>query len=153
MVQLEQQLGRLATDGEVAKALNLSAAEYSDVLNEIRPATFVCLDSACTSDNGEANSLGELIADPAEDGPVELASRNELKDIILQRLKELPANQRKVLALYYGEDLHLREIAEVLGVTESRICQIHSQAILAIRAHIQRLECGMAGQSKGASNP
>ena len=52
--------------------------------------------------------------------------------------------QRKVLALYYIEDMHLREIAEVFGLTESRICQIHSQAILAIRAYLQRFESGLA---------
>ena len=53
-----------------------------------------------------------------------------------------------MLALYYGEDLHLREIAEVFGLTESRICQIHSQAILAIRSHLQRVESGTAGRKK-----
>jgi RNA polymerase sigma factor for flagellar operon FliA len=66
---------------------------------------------------------------------------------MLQRLKQLPEIQRKVLALYYHEDLHLREIAEVFGLTESRICQIHSQAVLSIRAHIQRYEAGMAGNA------
>jgi RNA polymerase sigma factor for flagellar operon FliA len=70
-----------------------------------------------------------------------------LKQVILARLKELPEMQRKVLALYYAEDLHLREIAEVFGVTESRICQIHAQAILSIRAYLQRYESGMAGRA------
>ena len=54
--------------------------------------------------------------------------------------------QRKVLALYYGEDLRLREIAEAFGVTESRICQIHAQAILSVRAYLQRFEAGMSGK-------
>ena len=71
-----------------------------------------------------------------------------MKQLIFERLKQLPEIQRKVLALYYGEDLHLREIAEVFGLTESRICQIHSQAIISIRAHLQRVENGMAGQKK-----
>lgn len=140
--QVEQRLGRVPNDSEVAKALNISAAEYSDLLAEIRPATFICLDATCTQEGGDASSLCEVIADPASDGPLEQASRNELKLIILERLRELPDTQRKVLALYYGEDLHLREIAELLGLTESRICQIHSQAILAIRAYVQRLEAG-----------
>ncbi len=55
--------------------------------------------------------------------------------------------QRKVLALYYGEDMHLREIAEAVGLTESRICQIHAQAILSIRAYIQRFEAGLIKQT------
>jgi RNA polymerase sigma factor for flagellar operon FliA len=140
--QVEQRLGRVPNDAEVAKALNISAAEYSDLLAEIRPATFICLDATCNLEGGDASSLCDVIADPTSDGPVEQASRNELKQIILERLRELPETQRKVLALYYGEDLHLREIAELLGLTESRICQIHSQAILSIRAYVQRLESG-----------
>jgi RNA polymerase sigma factor for flagellar operon FliA len=79
---------------------------------------------------------------------MEQVSQTELKQLIFERLKQLPEIQRKVLALYYGEDLHLREIAEVFGLTESRICQIHSQAIISIRAHLQRVENGMAGQKK-----
>lgn len=142
IAQVEQRLGRVPSDAEVAKALNLSVSEYSDLLVEIRPATFICLDSICNLEGGDPSSLCDVIADPAADQPLEQASRNELKQIILQRLKELPETQRKVLALYYGEDLHLREIAELLGLTESRICQIHSQAILAIRAYVQRLEAG-----------
>jgi RNA polymerase sigma factor FliA len=138
--QVEQRLGRVPSDSEVAKALNISVTEYCDLLAEIRPATFVCLDATCSVEGAEGNSLCDVIADPSAEGPLEQASRNELKEIILLRLRDLPDAQRKVLALYYGEDLHLREIAELLGVTESRICQIHSQAILSIRAYLQRLE-------------
>jgi RNA polymerase sigma factor FliA len=140
--QVEQRLGRLPTDSEVARALNISNSEYGDLLAEVRPATFICLDAVCSVEGAEASSLCDVIADPSAEGPVEVASRNELKEIILQRLKDLPDTQRKVLALYYGEDLHLREIAELLGLTESRICQIHSQAILSIRSYVQRLEAG-----------
>ena len=142
IAQVEQRLGRVPSDAEVAKALNISGEEYSELLAQIRPATFICLDAVCCPEGGEASSLCDVIADPSSEGPVEQASRNELKQIILQRLRQLPGTQRKVLALYYGEDLHLREIAELLGVTESRVCQIHSQAILSIRAYLHRLEAG-----------
>jgi len=138
--QVEQRLGRIPTDVEISKALNISLTEYSDLLAEVRPATFICLDATCSVDGGDVSNICDVIADPAGDGPVEQASRNELKAIILQRLVQLPDTQKKVLALYYGEDLHLREIAELLGLTESRICQIHSQAILSIRSYLQRLE-------------
>jgi len=140
IAQVEQRLGRVPSDAEVARALSISTAEYDELLTEIRPATFVCLDATCSLEGSDTSSLCDVIADPNSDGPLELASRNELIQIILQRLRELPATQRKVLALYYGEDLHLREIAELLGLTESRICQVHSQAILSIRSYIQRLE-------------
>ena len=145
MAQLEQQLGRPPADAEVARALKLSPGQYEDLLKQIRPATFVCLDAVCTHENGEPGSLCDIVADPDEDGPREQTARNELKQIVLERLKQLPLNQRRVLALYYGEDLNLREIALVLGVTESRVCQIHSQAILSIRAHLQRLDSGPVG--------
>jgi RNA polymerase sigma factor FliA len=143
MAQLEQKLGRMPTEAQMAKALNLSASQYADLLNEVRPATFVCLDAVNAAEDSDAGSLYEVIADPAEESPVELASQHELKRVILERLKDLPEVQRKVLALYYAEDLHLREIAEVFGLTESRICQIHSQAILSVRAYVQRYEAGM----------
>ncbi|MFO1476597.1 MAG: FliA/WhiG family RNA polymerase sigma factor [Verrucomicrobiota bacterium] len=146
MSELEQKLGRTPTEVQMAKALNISPDEYSQLLDQIRPAAFVCLDATCSSDGSETGSLYEVVADPTDSGPVEEVSRRELKQVILERLKELPEIQRKVLALYYGEDLHLREIAEVFGLTESRICQIHSQAILSIRAYLQRYEAGIAGR-------
>ena len=146
IAKLEQKLSRTPTEKEMAKALELSADEYSELLEEIRPAAFVCLDAVCSSENGDSGSLYEVISDGAEEGPAEETSKNELKRIILARLKDLPDMQRKVLALYYGEDLRLREIAEAFGVTESRICQIHAQAILSIRAYLQRFEAGMSGQ-------
>jgi RNA polymerase sigma factor for flagellar operon FliA len=146
MGELEQKLGRSPSEAEVAKAMGFSVAEYTKLLDEVRPAAFVCLDATTTSENGDTGNLYEVVADTNEEGPAEHASRHELKDVVLARLKELPEIQRKVLALYYGEDLHLREIAEVFGLTESRICQIHSQAILAIRSYVQRVEAGIAGR-------
>ena len=146
MGQLEQRLGRAPTDAEMAAAMKLSPDDYAELLDEIRPAQFICLDSVCTSDGEETGSLYEVVPDANQEGPREQASRAELKRVIFERLKDLPEIQRKVLALYYGEDLHLREIAEVFGLTESRICQIHSQAILSIRSYLQRVENGMAGR-------
>lgn len=145
MAELEQRLGRTPSEEQMAKALKMTVGEYSELLDEIRPAAFVCLDATSSSEGPEGGNLYEVVADPAENGPVEAVSRRELKRVILDRLKQLPEVQRKVLALYYGEDLHLREIAEVFGLTESRICQIHSQAILSIRSYLQRYEAGMAG--------
>ncbi|HVO32908.1 MAG TPA: sigma-70 family RNA polymerase sigma factor, partial [Elusimicrobiota bacterium] len=150
---LEQKLGRSATEAEVARAMGLSAAEYGELLDEVRPVAFVCLDSAGASEEGDAGSLYEVVADTSEENPVERVSQRELKEVIFDRLKELPEIQRKVLALYYAEDMHMREIAEVFGLTESRICQIHSQAILAIRAYIQRFEIGLVKRRAAVRRP
>ena len=142
-----------AVDGHTrAREMNIPVSEYSQLLDEIRPAAFICLDAACPA-QGENSSLYEVVPNADEDGPAEEASRHELKQVILDRLKELPDMQRKVLALYYGEDLHLREIAEVFGLTESRICQIHSQAILSIRAYLQRFEGGMVDRLNSLKRP
>ncbi len=144
MARLDRQLGRAPTTAELASELELTPEQCEALLDEVRPATLICLDAVCSSDSGDASSMCDVVTIPTEDGPVEQTSRNELKGIILERLQQLPLNQRKVLALYYGEDLHLREIAEVMGLTESRICQIHSQAILSIRAYLQGLEATSA---------
>jgi RNA polymerase sigma factor FliA len=146
MAELEQKLGRTPTEDQMAKALEISSKEYAALLDEIRPATFVCLDATPTcAEGGEACNLYDVVADPNAKSPVDEVSRRELKHVVLERLRQLPEMQRKVLALYYGEDLHLREIAEVFGLTESRICQIHSQAILSIRSYLQRYEAGVPG--------
>jgi RNA polymerase sigma factor for flagellar operon FliA len=142
--ELEQKLGKTPTEAQMAKAMNLPLKEYQELLDEVRPAAFVCLDAVNTSEDGDSGPLYEVIADQSHDGPLEKVSNNELKRVIFERLKELPEMQRKVLALYYLEDMHLREIAEVFKLTESRICQIHAQAILSIRAYLQRFESGLS---------
>jgi RNA polymerase sigma factor for flagellar operon FliA len=131
----------------VAKVLNLSLDEYHELLEEIRPATFVCLDASPVNDD-EEDSRHDRIADDSQPNPLDNAARRELTGIIAGRIKQLPEMQRKVLALYYFEDLRLREIAEAFGVTESRICQIHSQAILAIRSFLKQQEEDEAKQQK-----
>lgn len=142
--ELEQKLGKTPTDAQMAKAMNMSVEEYEELLEEVRPTAFVCLDAVGAPEDGDGGALYEVIADETTDGPLEKASNNELKQVIFERLKDLPDMQRKVLALYYLEDMHLREIAEVFNLTESRICQIHTQAILAIRSYVQRIESGLS---------
>ena len=145
--ELEQKLGTTPTEAQMAKAMDMPVAEYQELLDEVRPAAFVCLDAVNSSEEGDSGPLYEVIADQTSEGPVEKVSNNELKHVIFERLKELPEMQRKVLALYYLEDMHLREIAEVFNLTESRICQIHAQAILAIRSYLQRFESGLSGRA------
>ena len=138
MQQLAQRNGSIPTDSEMARALNLSAEDYEELVEQIRPASYICLDSVQTND-GESNGAShDFIADDSQIDPLQGAAIREMAGLIEERLLELPEMQRKVLALYYFEDLRLREIAEAFGVTESRICQIHSQAILAIKALLRK---------------
>ena len=137
---LEQRLDGPPTEAQVAAALGISQGEYQDWLQEVRPVTFVCLDAAPRADSPEGLTQHDSIPDDSQENPFDWAARSELKELIAQRIRQLPPMQQKVLALYYFEDLRLREIAEAFGLTESRISQIHSQAILAIRSHIERQE-------------
>jgi RNA polymerase sigma factor for flagellar operon FliA len=136
--ELTQRDGTIPTDSQMAKALKLSLDEYEELLEEVRPTTYVCLDSVQGNDGEHGGSTYDLIADESQTSPQEWASLRELAGLIEERLQQLPEMQRKVLALYYFEDMRLREIAEAFGVTESRICQIHAQAILAIKALLRK---------------
>ncbi len=140
MQELEQKSGRVPSETEMAQALKVSVGEYQQLLDEIRPATFVCLDSVHATEGDEGPSHYESIPDQSQESPADGASRHELTRLIAQRLEQLPEMQRKVLALYYFEGLRLREIAAAFGLTESRICQIHAQAILTIKAYLNRFE-------------
>jgi len=140
MNELEQRTEGPPSEEQVAAVLGISPAGYRDWLEEVRPVAFVCLDAASHADGPEGITQHDSVADESQEDPCDWAARNELKDLVAQRIRQLPPIQQKVLALYYFEDLRLREIAEAFGLTESRISQIHSQAILAIRAHIERQE-------------
>lgn len=136
MNEIEQKKGRVATEQEMAAKLKLSLPEYHQWLEEIRPATFVCLDAAFNNDLDDSASQYESLPDQRQENPLDGTFRLEMARIISDRLQELPEMQRKVLALYYFEDMRLREIAEAFGLTESRICQIHAQGILAIKSFL-----------------
>jgi RNA polymerase sigma factor for flagellar operon FliA len=140
MQELEQVHGEPPTEEQMAAGLKISVAEYYELLDEIRPVTFVCLDAAISGESEDGAEHHESIADATQDSPLESASRREMAALIADRIRQLPEMQRKVLALYYFEDLRLREIAEACKLTESRICQIHAQAILAIRTYLQQYE-------------
>jgi len=140
MQELEQKNGQIPTEAEMAQGLNISLFDYQQLLDEIRPSTFVCLDAVQDSESEEGATRYENIADLSQEDPLTEATQREMTRLIANRLEQLPEMQRKVLALYYFEDLRLREIAEAYGLTESRICQIHAQAILAIRSSLKKCD-------------
>ena len=90
--QLEQRLGRVPTDEEMAAAMKISLAAYREMLDEIRPAQFICLDSVSTSDGDEAGSLYEVIPNPNQEGPMEQVSQTELKQLVFERLETTAGN-------------------------------------------------------------
>ncbi len=144
MQAIEQEKGRAATEQEVAKALEIPLDEYQRWQEEIRPPSFLCLDATFNNDQEDSPSQYECLADQRQEDPFDGTFRRELAQIIADRIKQLPEMQRKVLALYYFEDMRLREIAEVFGLTESRICQIHAQAVGNIRGFLQKYDAYFA---------
>ncbi len=134
---LEQSLGRPPSDDEIRTLLGLTAKEYSHWLVEVRPISFVAID-----DNGATEELGgtsrhEMIADE-QVVPVHTSMENEeMSRLMALKIQELPDIQRRVLAMYYHENMRLVEIAAVFNLTESRICQIHARALLGLRAQLE----------------
>jgi RNA polymerase sigma factor for flagellar operon FliA len=120
---LEQANGIAPTPEEIAEALGTDVEEVDVILSSARTACELSLD-----DDGEAR-LGALLSDPRSQDPVGSAEWNEMKVLLVEAIGALPETEKTVITLYYGEELLLREISEVLGVTESRVSQIHSRAI------------------------
>ncbi len=139
MAELEQRHQRLPTDEEMADALQIPVAEYDRWMADVRPITFVCLDAISGAADDEL-SEHETLADESLRDTADTVSRHELARLVAERIQQLPEVHRKVLALYYYEDYRLREIAAVCGLCESRICQIHTQAILSIRLAVEQYE-------------
>lgn len=136
---VEQKLGRTATDEEVCSSLGLDRKEYAKWVDDTKPVTFIAIDQQTEGQDGEGASLHEILADESDSTGRDNLEKAELCQLLTQRIAELPDIPRKVLAMYYFENMRLAEIAAVFGLTESRICQIHAQTILGLRAYLQRV--------------
>ena len=136
---LEARLGRPVSDEEVASEMGISLKEYDRMLGQISVATIVSLGSELHPDEqGDGNRLLDTLADENGEHPEDVINQREMRELIARALDELSEKERLVLTLYYYEELTLREIGEVLEVTESRVCQIHTKAIFRLRSKIQR---------------
>ena len=136
---VEQKVGRAATDAEVSAALGLNPKEYAKWVEEAKPVTFIAIDQHAEGEEGEGASLHELLADDADVTGRDNLEKAELLQLLTQRIAELPDIPKKILAMYYFENMRLAEIAAVFDLTESRICQIHAQTILGLRAYLSRV--------------
>lgn len=130
---IAHEAGHAPTPEEIAVAMGISAEEVDEALCDAAHAQLGSLEE------GEDGGLGALLKDPKCDDPVGSASWRELTELVTEEIKELPEQEQTVITLYYAEELLLREIADILGVTESRVSQIHSRAIYRLnRALAQR---------------
>ena len=137
--KLEHQLQRAPTDEEMANELGCTVDEFQESLLQISNSTVAALDELWTvsDSSGDQVSLLDTLRDPDAPDPQQLLDASELKDRLADAISALPEREKLVIALYYYENLTLREIGEVLGVTESRISQLHTKAVLRLKSRLQ----------------
>jgi len=137
MSELEGRLGRAPTDEEISAKLGISVEELEDNLGEIARSSIAALDELWTaSGTGDQVALIDTIEDESAPDPQSTLSQTELREAIADAIARLPEREKLVVTLYYYEELTLREIGEVLGVTESRVSQLHTKAILRLKARL-----------------
>lgn len=136
MTKLEAVLHRAPTDAEVAEELEMSHEQLMSLYNQISSLGIVALDEMLSFGNGgESLTLGDTLAD-RQDGPGGMYERVEMRQMLADAINRMGERAKIVLTLYYYESLTLAEIGDVLGVTESRVCQIHTKAVLQLRSKL-----------------
>jgi len=138
--KLEHELQRAPTEAELAAKLNMTEEELQGALLEIANSSVYALDELWTvsDSSGDQVSLLDTIADDSAADPQEALASTEVKDLLTEAISGLPEREQLVVALYYYENLTLREIGEVLGVTESRVSQLHTKAVMRLKSQLEQ---------------
>lgn len=144
--QLEHRHGRPPSEGELADTLGMSLADYQSLLQDARGHQFVYLEDL--AGDRDEDYLERNFASETPD-PLAILEDEEMRRALVRSIEALPEREKMVMALYYDEDLNLKEIGEIMGVTESRVCQLHSQAIARLRAATQIGEAAMLPKRRG----
>jgi RNA polymerase sigma factor for flagellar operon FliA len=137
VLNLEHQLGRHPTGDEVAAALNISLDEYYAILDDVHVFTFISIDDSWEDTEGAPFCLAEVLRESEAKNPQQQVMMMQLAEALGQAIETLPEKERLAVTLYYSEDLNLKEIGEVLGLTESRISQLISQAMVRLRGRLK----------------
>jgi RNA polymerase sigma factor for flagellar operon FliA len=141
---LEANLGRKASGKEIAQAMGITMDEYHSLVLKISGSTILSLDDVWyTNDDNDKISILESIEAPSSLQPDVMTENSEVKRIVIDVIHELPEKEKKVLILYYYENLTLREIGKVLDVTESRVSQLHTRAISLLRSKLLHARKGI----------
>ncbi len=137
--ELEEKNGRMATDDEVARSLKISTDELSSIYSDLNSTTFLSLDEVWQNDDGNKPiSRLQTIEDSLITNQFTYVHQSEVRDLLAAAIGELPEKEKLVVVLYYYENLTLREIGEILDVSESRVCQIHTKVITRLRSHLMK---------------
>src|SRR5919106_1413810 len=136
---LENKLKRPPSDAEIADEMDVSIEELNHIYTQLSTVSLIALDelTSVEGDKGDKMSLLETLEDTKTAGPMETFESVEMKEILSDAVNRLPEREKKVITFYYFVGLTLAEIGQVLGVTESRVCQIHTKAVLALRTKIR----------------
>lgn len=134
MHSLEQKLGRQPSEQEIAKQMDMPLADYQQMLQEARGHQLVYYEDY--SDGDDEHFL-DRHAGHSHPSPLENLVEESMRERLIAAIEDLPEREKLMMGLYYEQDLNLREIGEVLGVSESRVCQLHTQAIARLRAMLR----------------
>jgi RNA polymerase sigma factor for flagellar operon FliA len=138
--ELEREKGRLPEAEEIAEKLNITLDEYYKILQGAHSGIMLRFEEFSGKMGGESNSdLEESIPDPNMKTPLEIYEDNKKKELLAGLIDKLPGKEKTILSLYYWEEMTMKEIGEVLNLTEGRICQLHNQALMRLRAGIGSL--------------
>ncbi len=139
--RLEQELKRPATYEEAAEAMGVTMAEFNGLLYKARGLSLLSLNrpGGESASDEEARELGEYIPDDPDHSPFELLKKQEVRELLASQIDELPGKEGMVVKLYYFNELTMKEVGKILGVTESRVSQLHSAAILRLRGLLEGL--------------
>jgi RNA polymerase sigma factor for flagellar operon FliA len=141
---LEAQLGRTATDQEIASSMGMNEDEFLKTMMKISGTSVLSLNDVWFSgDENDKVSIGDSIEAPVSLNPDVIVEKDEMRRVIVEAINDLPDKEKKILVLYYYEDLTLKEIGQVLEVTESRVSQLHTKAILRLRSKLTNIRKGI----------
>jgi RNA polymerase sigma factor for flagellar operon FliA len=137
-LKLEQKLGREVNDEEVAKEMNMDLEQFYQV-KRMSSISFISFEEIGYSTKEEKDSILDSLVKGDRDDALSLTTMKEIKASIAAAIEKLPEKERLVISMYYSDELTMKEIGKVLGITESRVSQIHSQAIIHLRAKLRRV--------------
>ena len=133
--RLEQRLGRAPHEGEIAKEMGMTLVAYQELLGKVRGTQLIYLEDM-SGDDGDVDFLDRHVGDESAN-PLAILKDLRMREALVEAIKVLPEREQYVRSMYYEHDMNLKEIAAVLKVTESRVCQLHSQSIARLRVKLR----------------
>ena len=127
--ELEQKLGRTASTKELSESLGITLDEYYEMVSKVKAVTMLSIDELVGPGQNDKKSLLDSLENSKSANPFSQLKNKDVRDVLTKHIGELPEKQQLVLSLYYFEELNLKEIGKILEVTESRVSQLHTQAV------------------------